>query len=129
MTNLILHVTPELQVTEGALKVAFFDKEIIKYIHNEDIDAPKEEISREMTLCIRIENKEDIYSVIERPAQRLRFKDQVRGVYYKHEKDIYKNAHAKYIELKSKAPTLNAESELESAKKKIAELEAKALKK
>lgn len=104
MTNLILHVTPELQVTEGALKVAFFDKEIIKYKHNEDIDAPKEEISRAMTLCIRIENKEDIYSVIERPAQRLRFKDQARGVYFKDEKDIYKNAHAKYIELKSKAP-------------------------
>lgn len=104
MTNLILHVTPELQVTEGALKVAFFDKEIIKYKHNEDIDAPKEEISRAMTLCIRIENKEDIYSVIERPAQRLRFKDQARGVYFKDEKDIYKNAYAKYIELKSKAP-------------------------
>lgn len=40
MTNLILHVTPELQITEGALRVAFFDKEIIKFKENEDIDAP-----------------------------------------------------------------------------------------
>lgn len=129
MTNFILHITPELQVTEGALKVAFFDKEIIKYKYNDDIDAPDEEVSRAMTLCIRIENKEDIYSVIERPAKRLRFKDQVRGVYFKDEKEIYKNAYAKYLQLRSKAPTSNAESELELARKKIAELEAKALKK
>ena len=86
MTNFILHITPQLQVTEGDLKVAFFDKEIIKYKYNDDIDAPNEEVSRAMTLCIRIENKEDIYSVIERPAKRLRFKDQVIGVYFKDEK-------------------------------------------
>lgn len=125
MTNLILHVTPELQVLEGALKVAFFDKEIIKYKYNEDVDAPKEEVSRAMTLCIRIENKEDVYSIIERPAKRLRLKDQVRGVYFKDEKEIYKNAYAKYLELKNKV-VYDPSAELEVARKRIAELEAKA---
>ena len=124
MTNLILHVTPELQVSEGALKVAFFDKEIVKIKPNEDPDAPKEIVSKETKLCLRIENKEDGYSIIERPANKIRLTNQFGDRYYKEEKDIYKNAYAKYLEIKSK-PVFNAESELEIARKRIAELEAK----
>ena len=123
MTNLILHVTPELQITEGALRVAFFDKEIIKFKENEDIDAPKEELSRAMVLCIRIENKEDRYTTINRPAKKLRLKGDYGDIYFKEETAIYKNAYKRYLELKSQ-PNSNPTSELEVARKRIAELEA-----
>jgi len=125
MTNLLLHVTPELQVSEGALKVAFFDKEVVKIEPNEDPEAPKKIISKEIKLFIRIENKEDIYSIIERPATKLRLVNQFGDRYFKDEREIYKRAYAKYLEIKSK-PVFDVESELDIARKRIAELEAKA---
>ena len=85
MTNLVLNVSPNQLVSDQGLLIAFFDK--------------KNEVTKNYDLWVHITIPNDPNTVCIRKAVERAIYDQGGDKTFIHEKDLYKNAHKKYLEL------------------------------
>lgn len=111
MTNLVLNVTPTQLVSDQGLMIAFFDK--------------KNEVTKEYDLWVHITIPNDPGTVAIRKAVE-------RNIYIQgektpvHEKDLYRIAYKKYLDLKLNGKP-DPDIELAKAKAEIAALKAAAV--
>ena len=111
MTNLVLNVSPNQLISDQGLLMAFFDK--------------KNEVTKKYDLWVHITIPNDPNTVCIRKAVERAIYDQVGEKTFIHEKDLYKNAYKKYLELQKDGKS-DPEAEIAKLTAKIEVLEANA---
>lgn len=111
MTNLVLNVSPNQLVSDQGLLMAFFDK--------------KNEVTKKYDLWVHITIPNDPNTVCIRKAVERAIYDQVGEKTFIHEKDLYKNAYKKYLELQKDGKS-DPEAELAKLRAEIEALKANA---
>jgi hypothetical protein len=114
--RLVLDVKPGQLVSYGKLLVGFHDKEK-KYKDPEG----KEIINEELYIYVQI--ADDKYTIVNRKAGFIKIKDDLGDLIARDEKELYKRAYEKYLDIKE-SREVDHESLLKEAQKRIAELES-----
>lgn len=104
MTNLVLNVSPDQLILDQGLMIAFFDK--------------KNEVNKGYDLWVHIAIPNDPNTISIRKAVKRSIYDQGGEKTLIHEKDLYKIAYKKYLELQQNGK-LDPETELAKLKAEI----------